>query len=1367
MGSTESAQGAAATPAPRSVDKFRFQWLMLGITLSIIGGSTLFSALRQRELIESNERGRLQAQARIVDKNLGTQLGAANYALQGLIKDLPQFRGAAGRLLANRRLQALSDAMPGIRTMFIVDAKGSIVASNRVELIGNDAGYRDYYRAPGKNPDPSLLYVSRPFRSVLGPYLIGLSRIVPGAYGGFNGMVTASIDPGFFSILLTSVLYAPDMRSGLIHRDGFRVLTVPEERGEPAGQELSGKGTFLARHLASGKTENLLTGGARVADERLVAMRTIDPPELHLDKPLVVSISRETRAISAGWRRGALAQGMLFAVFVGASASGLFFYQGKQRVFDRQSEADGNALRVSAERYQTLLKSATDGIHILDPAGNLVEGNQAFLTMLGYGEKEAAGLHVRDWDARWSAAELAQLLKVTIATPATFETSHRRRDGEVIEVEISARGIVIDGRQYLYAAAREITNRKLAERELSDSRQQMMNIIDFLPDATFVIDLQGKVIAWNKAIEEMTGVMKEEMIGQGDYAYAVPFYGVRRPQLLNFLEAPDREIEERYRQVERKGDALYAEVFVPSVYDGMGAHVWAIGAPLYSSEGKRIGAIETIRNITERKLAELELQEAKELAEASTRSKSQFLANMSHEIRTPMNAILGLTRLALETALTEKQRDYLCKVQSSSRALLGILNDILDYSKIEAGRLELESIDFDLDGVLHSLSDLFSYAAEEKGVEIFYEVLPEVPTRLNGDPLRLGQILSNLIGNAVKFTRKGEIRVKAECLQELEEQFILRFSVRDTGIGIEPEQCQLLFQAFSQVDSSISRKYGGTGLGLTISRHLVKLMGGEISLQSEAGRGSTFSFTIRQRRSQEAAVLRDPASLAGMRALVVDDQESSRLILRQILESWSFPVQSACSGEEAVALILRHARTRHPFELVLLDWQMPGLDGLEAARLLQREAARGTLPAPPTMIMVSAYGREQLLECAGDLQLDDILLKPVTSSSLFDALIALQHQKEQQSRQPARRGAGLRPRLDDKLAGVRGARLLLVEDNEINQQVARESLEKMGFLVEVAGNGCESVALAAENRYDAILMDLQMPEMDGFQATRLIRASETGKRVPVIALTAAAMLQEKKACLDAGMNDHVAKPIDPAELADALIRWIEPGERAATLPAEPPRPGEAELPGTLAGFDLKGALRRLHGNGNLLAKLLHGFADDVEAVLQRLQTQLAAGEYGKAAGQLHGIKGLAGNLGAVALSAAAEKLERELAGGEARSLREFEGLLRSAARSIRAELARPGEIAGSAELDRVRAAALLHRLQGLMESCTLVPNEMQQELQALLRGHLPESLLAALLRQLDLFEHDRALASLAGIARELEIDLERRTCLTPEHPRPG
>ncbi len=423
--------------------------------------------------------------------------------------------------------------------------------------------------------------------------------------------------------------------------------------------------------------------------------------------------------------------------------------------------------------------------------------------------------------------------------------------------------------------------------------------------------------------------------------------------------------------------------------------------------------------------------------------------------------------------------------------------------------MKLEEADFYLDEIFENITDLFSIEADQKGVEIFFEVTPDVPPVLIGDSLRLGQVLNNLVGNAVKFTAEGGIHVKAELAESDGDQCKVKFSVRDTGIGLQEEQIERLFQAFSQADGSITRRYGGSGLGLTISKHFVELMGGEIGVESQLDKGATFSFTAVFGINHAAPAPRNPRNLKGMKTLVVDDQETSRQILQQILRSWALEVVSAGSGEEAIDLLKQAPRQGRPFEIVLLDWKMPGMDGLEVARLIQEEVKQGGLPPLPIIIMATAYSREEMMDAAGRMHLDAIMSKPVTPSSLFDTIIRTQNQSAPLL-QPA--VVSMTNILTEKAASIRGARLLLVEDSEINQQVARELLEKVGLVVETASNGQEAVERVGQSDYDGVLMDLQMPGMDGFEATRQIRSVERGKMLPIIALTAAAMREDKQAC---------------------------------------------------------------------------------------------------------------------------------------------------------------------------------------------------------------------------------------------------------------
>jgi len=644
-----------------------------------------------------------------------------------------------------------------------------------------------------------------------------------------------------------------------------------------------------------------------------------------------------------------------------------------------------------------------------------------------------------------------------------------------------------------------------------------------------------------------------------------------------------------------------------------------------------------------------DLDEARSEAEDATRAKSEFLANMSHEIRTPMNAIMGMAHLALKTDLTAKQYDYLKKVDISAKSLLGIINDILDFSKIEAGKMDMEAVDFQLEDTLDNISTLVGIKTQEKGLELLFKTDPAVPRALVGDPLRLGQILINLSNNAVKFTDAGEIVVATELVKEDKSQVTLKFSVHDTGIGMTAEQAAKLFQPFAQADSSTTRKYGGTGLGLTISKRLAEMMGGKIWVESNPGQGSTFSFTANLGLGKEKAKKRfKPASeLRGTQVLVVDDNATSRSILQEMLESFSFEVSLASSGEEGITE-LEAASKDKPFELVIMDWKMPGMDGIEASRRIKDHKGLDKIPA---IILVTAYGREEVMQQADEVGLEGFLLKPVSPSMLFDATMQafgeavpeisrITQRKEQEA---------------EALKHIQGARLLLVEDNEINQQVAREILEGAGLNVTLATNGLEAVNAVKENNYDAVLMDVQMPVMDGYTATREIRNLKSEIRnVPVIAMTAHAMAGDEDKSLQAGMNGHVTKPIDPDQLFATLQKWIQPSEKRAMTqtPVVSVAPsGEAKvvsieewLPESLPGFDLADGLKRLQGNKKLYRKLLLDFAAGYGKAGIEIREALDAKDFDRTHSLVHNLKGLAGNLSATGLQAATVNMEKLVKG---------------------------------------------------------------------------------------------------------------------------
>jgi PAS domain S-box-containing protein len=897
----------------------------------------------------------------------------------------------------------------------------------------------------------------------------------------------------------------------------------------------------------------------------------------------------------------------------------------EKRVAERTAE-----LNLEKMRLQLLADNVAGfATYLLDTQGNISSWNEGAVKLTGYAKEEVLGspidrfLTPEDIEANKPKLIIERAKKTGIYLDEGWRV---RKDGSRFFADVVISSLKNeDGTLLGYV---EIM-RDISERHRYEERLQ--TIVQSAPIPLLMVTAKGYISLVNFQLEKLFGYSAGELLGKpievllpGRFREA---HVHSRDQYL--LRPKSRPMGEGQELIGLGKDGVEFPVEV-----GLGA-IQIAGEHLI---------LATIHDISDRKMTEALLINARDKSEAANRSKSDFLANMSHEIRTPMNAIIGFTQLTLDTNLSPRQRDHLRKVHTSSKALLKILDDILDYSKIEAGKLDIETVDFSLDDVLKQISELFSAIISEKRLELFLEVDHDLQFNLLGDPLRLGQILSNLVGNAIKFTEQGEIHVKIEILRRDGHEVELLFTVRDTGIGMSEAQSNLLFNAFIQADSSITRKYGGSGLGLSISKRLVELMGGKIALSSALDKGTTFTFTTCFGLGRTHQDRPNQVKFENMRALVLDDRQTSLDMLNHYLAAWKFDITATTSGEEAFTIFELANGENHPYEIVFVDWEMPNLNGVEFIQRLETRVKNSTHPSVKIILMVAAYDKERLLRDASEIHFDYILDKPVTLTSLQNCL--LQIQQPQLATQVA-----LEERRVDlyKLASpIMGARILVAEDNEFNQEVVQEILNKAGLAVTIANHGGEAVEWVKNEIFDAVLMDLQMPVMDGLMATKLIRNLPLGKDLPIIALSASTMVHEIQATEQAGMNSHLSKPIDQEQLITCLLKWIKQGRNtnAAPIFGNTTVISSSSLPDKLPGFDLLGALTRLGGNKVLLSKLLLRFATEYAFTFSQLEELLNENQTAKAASLLHRIKGASATLGATALAEAAMHLEIEVVTGQ-------------------------------------------------------------------------------------------------------------------------
>jgi len=989
--------------------------------------------------------------------------------------------------------------------------------------------------------------------------------------------------------------------------------------------------------------------------------------------------------------------------------------------------------------------------------GKLLWMNKAVERITGYRAEEIQ--HMEDYPQQLideRDMELYRNLNAQVLQEGTRQEGIlrlRRKDRSRGWILVTYEPVLDKNKQIIGIAgsAKDITKQREAEREL----KLMSKVFASATDPILIVDHQsGRILNANEAAFSAYGYSREELIGES--------VGILSP-------------EERYEsgmKMYKKcvhGVELHDFEWQRKKKDGTIIPVLLTLFQLRDDDKTIRGIVSISKDISQLKNTEQELLayrdhlemlvaertnelvEAMQAAKEAARAKSDFLATMSHEIRTPLNAIIGFSYLTQQTMLDDQQLDYLRKIQHSSQALLGIINNILDFSKIEAGRMDIESIEFSLKEVLDTVLSLIGAKAMEQGVDVMFNVAPSVPNQLVGDPLRLNQVLSNLAANAIKFTDRGQIVIGCTCLRSNGQEVELEFFVQDSGIGMTEEQQIQLFEAFTQADSSTTRKYGGTGLGLSISKKLVELMGGRIRVESEYGKGSTFSFTVLLKKAATQPKNRFSLNedMQQFRLLVVDDNILCRRILTRMLTDMSFRVTAVNSGEECLAE-LQQAENDDPYSLILMDWEMPGMNGLQAAKQILNVTWR----KKPAILMVSSFDGEDLKQQAMDLGLASFLVKPVDPSLMLNSVL------QALGKEPVSEVYLQQFALPYGIEAIRGAKVLVVEDNEINQEVTCELLKKKGLRTQSAYDGYQALKLLVENSFDAVLLDVNMPGMDGYTTSRKIRENPAYKDLPIIAFTANAMKGDVAKALNAGMNDHVTKPVDVRTLFTVLSKWISPREYQYDLStvSEPTAAAEniQEKLASLQGIDVQEGLDRLNGDSALYLKMLTQFAKTQTRSVRRLEQALSQHELEEAIRLTHTIKGLAGNIGAWELYATARRLHEALHSNDIpeamRLIPGFGKELQVIVRSIEAlESKNTPTPENKVELPVETVDQLLQELQALLENYDATSVDVVQQLSgAVFTGTIQNALFSQLVSEIGDYNFQEAAKTLRRLKQERE-----------------
>ncbi|HSH58186.1 MAG TPA: PAS domain S-box protein [Acidimicrobiales bacterium] len=1041
----------------------------------------------------------------------------------------PVLASALGQGDPNRRdaraiaaqLSELQQGRKGIATVFLTDPGGRLVdiLPPTPSIIGNDFSFRDWHRGVTATGRP---YVSEAYQSAAtgSPRVVAAAAPVrargdDGRGGKVIGIIVAAVGTDTIQTFTEDFARAQgvdltitDQQGVLIAAPGAAPQDLDSRRDEPA----------VAAALAhpSGVMER------QRGDKRVVSAYA---PVPGLGWTVTADVPASTAFAAASSLRSTVSTIALVLAVVLLGGLVLLVFALRER---RRGEA---MLQESEERSRSVVEAAKDAFVSMDSSGHITGWNRQAEATFGWSAEEVMGRSVastivppKERDAH------EQGLRHLIETGegpilnTRIETVALHHDGHSFPVELAVWPVGSGEECSFNSFIHDISERKEAEQRTLRLSNDLRLLLESSGEGIYGIDLDGRCTFINKAAARLLGCQPEEVVGQTMHDLVHHSHEDASPYPVE-----DCPI---YRAC-RSGIACRVDTEVLWRKDGTSFPAEYSAHPIVEDDVVK-GAVVNFTDITERKATENELAAANEQAMQSSRLKSEFVANMSHEIRTPMNGVLGMTGLLLDTSLSDEQREYAEAVRTSAEGLLAVINDILDFSKVEAGKIELEMLDFDVRATVEEAAELLSEQTYVKGLELSTLVEPEVPCALRGDPGRLRQILLNLLGNAVKFTAKGEVVTRVALVDQTDAQMTLRFSVTDTGIGIRPEAQSGLFQSFSQADASTTRRYGGTGLGLAISKKLVELMGGDIGVQSRVGAGSTFWFTARLETSAEENLAKpqSPGRLQGLRLLVVDDNATNRTILEHNARSWRMRPQSAEGGVQALEMLRAEAQAGDPYPIAVLDYDMPGMDGIDLARAIKDDP----LVASARLVLLTSAGQRGDAHLARAAGIEALLTKPVRVSALHDALAAAMGIPTAPKHTRAEFDGGGRPPEAETRAG---AHILVVEDNVVNQKVAARTLETLGHRVDVAANGLEALQALSEIPYDVVLMDCQMPEMDGYEATTQIRRAEGSHRhTPIIAMTAGAMRGDEEKARAAGMDDYVSKPVTRDHLSTVLDRWL-------------------------------------------------------------------------------------------------------------------------------------------------------------------------------------------------------------------------------------